>query len=92
MARVGGICRIPRAVSVSVCDGLGFSHQLCERLVAEGAADPGWRGLATLDAATRMVTASSVSGGLRRGEDAGSVLRTLMERAHAPPATRRSSG
>ena len=60
---------------------LGFRHQLRERLAADAASDPGWRGLATLDAATRMVTAIVGSGGLRSGQDAGRVLRTLVERA-----------
>jgi ABC-type bacteriocin/lantibiotic exporter with double-glycine peptidase domain len=60
---------------------LGLSHPLRERLAADAVSNPGWRGLATLDAATRMVTAIVRSGGLRRGQDAGRVLRTLVDRA-----------
>jgi ABC-type bacteriocin/lantibiotic exporter with double-glycine peptidase domain len=63
---------------------LGFSRRSCERLAADAASDPGWRGLATLDAATRMVTAIVSSGGLRPGQDAGRVLRTLVDRVRQP--------
>jgi ABC-type bacteriocin/lantibiotic exporter with double-glycine peptidase domain len=67
---------------------LGLSRQLRERLAAEAASDSGWRGLATLDAATRMVTSIVGSGGLRAGQDAARVLRTLVNRArHASAAT-----
>jgi ABC-type bacteriocin/lantibiotic exporter with double-glycine peptidase domain len=76
------------AASAEFLDSLGerlerlrFSHQLCERLATDAAADPGWRGLATLDAATRMVTAIVRASGLRAGQDAARVLRTLVERA-----------
>jgi ATP-binding cassette subfamily B protein len=60
---------------------LGLSRQLRERLAADAVADPGWRSLATLDAATRMVTAIVGSGGLRAGQDAGRVLQTLVDRS-----------
>jgi ATP-binding cassette subfamily B protein len=65
---------------------LGLSRQLRQYLAAEAAADPGWRGLATLDAAARMVTALVHSDGLRRGEDAGRVVRTVTERARRSSA------
>jgi ATP-binding cassette subfamily B protein len=60
---------------------LGLSHPLRERLAADASSDPGYRGLATLDAATRMVTAIVDSGGLRRGRDAARILRTLVGQA-----------
>jgi ABC-type bacteriocin/lantibiotic exporter with double-glycine peptidase domain len=60
---------------------LGLSRKLRELLAADAVSDPGWRGLATLDAATRMVTAIARADGLRPGHDAGRVLRTLVDRA-----------
>ncbi len=60
---------------------LGLRHQLRERLTMDAAADPDWRGLATLDAATRMATAIVASGGLRPGRDVGRVVRTLVTRS-----------
>jgi ABC-type bacteriocin/lantibiotic exporter with double-glycine peptidase domain len=60
---------------------LRLERQLRARLMTDAASDPGWRGLATLDAATRMVTAIVRSGGLRPGRDADRVLRTLADRA-----------
>lgn len=60
---------------------LGLSRRLRERFAADAASDPGWRGLATLDAAARMVNAVVGSGGLRSGGDAGRVLRMLVDRA-----------
>jgi ABC-type bacteriocin/lantibiotic exporter with double-glycine peptidase domain len=52
-----------------------------ERLAADAASDPSWRGFATLDAATRMVASIVRSGGLRAGEDADRVLQTLVKRS-----------
>ncbi len=66
---------------------LDFSRGHCERLSADAVADPGWRGLATLDAATRMVTALVRSGGLRRGVEADRVLRTLLDRSRDATTT-----
>jgi ABC-type multidrug transport system fused ATPase/permease subunit len=60
---------------------LGLSRQLRQGLATDAVSDPGWRGLATLDAATRMVTSIVRSGGLRHGQDAGRVLRTLVDGA-----------
>jgi ABC-type bacteriocin/lantibiotic exporter with double-glycine peptidase domain len=57
---------------------LGLRPQLRQRLAEDAASDPEWRGLAALDAATRMVTAIVDSGGLRRGPDVSRVLRTLV--------------
>jgi ABC-type bacteriocin/lantibiotic exporter with double-glycine peptidase domain len=57
---------------------LGLSRQIRERLAAGAEADPGWRALATLDAATRMLTAIVRSGGLRHGQEASRVLQRLV--------------
>ena len=45
-----------------------------DRLIEEAAADPGWRPLATLDAAVRMTTALVDSNGITAGAQAGKVL------------------
>ena len=45
--------------------------------------DPGWRPLATLDAATRMVTALVRAGGLRRGQQAARVLEACLAHTRA---------
>ncbi len=60
---------------------LGIRPRLRDRLAMDAASDPGWKGLATLDAATRMVAAIVRFGGIRRGDDAGRVLHTLVNRA-----------
>jgi ABC-type bacteriocin/lantibiotic exporter with double-glycine peptidase domain len=57
---------------------LGLPRQIRERLAADVEADPGWRALATLDAATRMLTAIVRSGGLRHGQEASRVLQRLV--------------
>jgi ATP-binding cassette subfamily B protein len=50
-------------------------------LIAEASAAPDWRGLATVDAATRMVTALVRGGGLRRGREAAQALHALVQRS-----------
>ncbi|MBI3913746.1 MAG: ATP-binding cassette domain-containing protein [Chloroflexi bacterium] len=50
-------------------------------LVAQAVADPGWRGLATLDAATRMVASLVRANGLPRGEIATQVLTRFFDDA-----------
>ena len=60
--------------------GLRVVPVAAERAVAAAAADPGWRSLATLDAAIRMVQALIDAGGLDRGEEA----RAVVERLTAP--------
>src|SRR5262249_41690467 len=54
-----------------------------EALIEAAAAAPGWRPLAALDAATRLVAALVRAGGLRRGGQAEGALRALVERAAA---------
>jgi len=53
---------------------LKVDKDLIEQLVSKALADPGWRSLGTLDAATRMVTSIVRSKGLLPGEEAGHVL------------------
>ncbi|MBI4785606.1 MAG: ATP-binding cassette domain-containing protein [Chloroflexi bacterium] len=50
-------------------------------LIAQATADPGWRGLAALDAATRMVASIVRANGLERGEIAAQVLTRFFEEA-----------
>jgi ABC-type bacteriocin/lantibiotic exporter with double-glycine peptidase domain len=52
-----------------------------ETLIAQASGDPGWRGLAALDAATRMVASIVDAHGLERGEVAGQVLAHFFEEA-----------
>jgi ABC-type bacteriocin/lantibiotic exporter with double-glycine peptidase domain len=62
---------------------LGLSRRTTARLLDAALEDQGWRPLATLDAALRMVTALVRAGGLRRGQQAGRVLEACL--AHTPP-------
>lgn len=50
-------------------------------LIEQALADSGWRGLATLDAATRMVASLVRSGGIKRGGQAARVLTAFFNRA-----------
>lgn len=56
---------------------LGVEETVIAALIEGAVADPGWRGLATLDAATRMVTTMSASGGVERGIEASNLLQRL---------------
>ena len=53
---------------------LGLEQAQTQRLVQAARQDPGWRSLATLDAAVRMTTALVRAKGLAKGEQAGNVL------------------
>jgi ATP-binding cassette subfamily B protein len=57
---------------------LGVDHAA---MVEAALADPTWRGLATLDAAARMVVALTRSGALGRGGEAQAVLARTIEHA-----------
>ncbi|MFM8321283.1 MAG: ATP-binding cassette domain-containing protein [Chloroflexota bacterium] len=59
-----------------------------ERLAAGALADPGWRGLATLDAAVRMVSALAQARGVIPGEQAGRVLEKFYTLNLAGPLPR----
>jgi ATP-binding cassette subfamily B protein len=50
-------------------------------LIKQALADTGWRSLAALDAATRMVESIVRSGGIDRGSQAAHVLKTFFNRA-----------
>jgi ATP-binding cassette subfamily B protein len=59
----------------------GVDRATADRLVHSAAADAGWRSLAMLDAAVRMVASIVRSGGLPRGASAGRLIGSLIEQA-----------
>jgi ATP-binding cassette subfamily B protein len=60
-------------------DAIGCKHLFASLFGEAAAAD--WHALATLDAAIRLVTALVRGGGVRRGREAGNVLRAFLARA-----------
>jgi ATP-binding cassette subfamily B protein len=60
---------------------LGVGARRAARMIEEAKAREGWRPLAALDAATRMVATVVRGGGLRRGAEAGRALEAFAERA-----------
>ena len=62
-----------RAVGVSRADAL----------LASALADPSWRSMAALDAATRAAEAVVQGGGVRRGRTAGALVRSMIDRHDA---------
>jgi ATP-binding cassette subfamily B protein len=65
---------------------LHLTEERAADLIAQATDDPGWRGLAALDAATRMVTAIVRANGLERGEIAEQVLIRFFEEARGNAA------
>jgi len=61
---------------------LCFGHDAAA-LLDTAVADPGWRPLATLDAATRLVESLVRAGGVRRGREAKGLVRSLLAKAEA---------
>jgi ATP-binding cassette subfamily B protein len=60
---------------------LGADSSLAEELIAKALADPRWHRLGALDAGTRLVQSLIDNKGIRRGSEAGDVLRTLVDDA-----------
>ncbi len=60
---------------------LGLGGDVANRLLDEALADPGWRGLAALDAAARMAAALIRAKGLRSGAEAGALIRESLRSA-----------
>jgi ABC-type bacteriocin/lantibiotic exporter with double-glycine peptidase domain len=56
---------------------VGIGRSPADRLTAAALSEPGWRSIAALDAATRMVTDLVRAGALRRGGEAGRVAERL---------------
>jgi len=67
---------------------LHLTEERAADLIAQANDDPSWRGLAALDAATRMVTSLARANGLERGEIVEQVLIRFFEEARgsAPDA------
>jgi len=76
-----------RASFLSRLGQIGVEHDEATRWIDRASREPGWRALATLDAATRAVDAMVRSEGLARGTEAEAVLRRLIERSttNGPP-------
>jgi ATP-binding cassette subfamily B protein len=66
---------------------LGIEQTIIDRLIENASQDPGWRSLATLDAAARMVDALVRSGGLDSGQDAGQVFERYYSMSLSPSAS-----
>src|SRR5262249_6578568 len=60
---------------------VGMTGGAADELIKQALADEGWRGLATLDAATRMTESIAGSGGIERGRQSASVLRAFFSKA-----------
>jgi len=60
---------------------LGVSD--AQQLLDAALADPGWRSLGTLDAATRAVAAVVQGGGVNRGRAAGALVRAMIDQQNA---------
>jgi ABC-type bacteriocin/lantibiotic exporter with double-glycine peptidase domain len=60
---------------------LSVTGKTAETLIEQALADASWRGLATLDAATRLVTSLVSSGGISRGRQAAHVLNSFFVRS-----------
>ncbi|MCC6620814.1 MAG: ATP-binding cassette domain-containing protein [Deltaproteobacteria bacterium] len=63
--------------------GLGLARAEAERRLADAVADPGWRGLGTLDAALRYIDRMVRAGALRRGAEARRAFVGLLEEGDA---------
>ncbi len=68
----------PRAVWRSTLVELGFSSSDAAALIDQAAATPSWHGLATLDAAIRLVSALVRADGLSRGGEARDLITTCL--------------
>jgi ATP-binding cassette subfamily B protein len=65
------------------CGHLRVPREARDRLIGKATADPGWRSLATLDAALRLVGSMVQAGALRRGREAAAFL-AATEAADVP--------
>jgi len=60
---------------------LGIDRRTARRLIDASLADPGWRGISSLDASCRMAGSLVSARGIRRGPEARRVLERLIERS-----------
>ncbi|MGH9462618.1 MAG: cysteine peptidase family C39 domain-containing protein, partial [Vicinamibacteria bacterium] len=70
-----------RASFLSRLEEIGVEHDEAALWIDRASREPGWRALATLDAATRATDAMVRSGGFAKGTEAMEVLRRLVERS-----------
>ena len=63
---------------------LGAARPVRERLLRDALADPGWRPIAALDAAARLVGTLIAARGLRRGAPAARLVEALARRSFDP--------
>jgi ATP-binding cassette subfamily B protein len=73
-AFLGPLGRRLRALGIASGPGAGGAQALVEAAQA----DPGWRRLASLDAAVRMVTALAAGGAVARGAEAARLVEALL--------------
>ncbi|HET9319847.1 MAG TPA: ATP-binding cassette domain-containing protein, partial [Bryobacteraceae bacterium] len=64
---------------------LGASRRDADRMIEHAAGDTGWRGIAALDAAARMMKSLIRSGGLRNGGRAARVVEEFVTRPESIP-------
>ncbi|RKG72963.1 ATP-binding cassette domain-containing protein [Corallococcus exercitus] len=64
---------------------LGLESSGAQALIDSALADPGWRRMAELDAATRMMHDLLRGGAFQRGREAGQVLQSLLELLRQAP-------
>ena len=65
---------------------IGLSRRTIDTVIDEALSDAGWRSIATVDAATRMVVSIARSGGIRRGKQCASVLSSFIGEAKRDPS------
>jgi ATP-binding cassette subfamily B protein len=58
-------------------DALAIRGSAAKNLIAEALADPGWKGIGSLDAAVRMTASLVASGAVKRGASAESLIRNI---------------
>lgn len=69
---------------------LGVAARAGAALVDDACADPGWLGLATLDAAARLVQTLVDAGAVRTGSEAARAVSTLCAQVHGQPRAARA--
>lgn len=60
---------------------LGLTQKTAQTLIDKAKEDPGWYGLAALDAATRMISSLEKAGGIQSGTEAGNILERYFQKA-----------
>lgn len=71
---------------------LSIPDEAAAGLESRALADPGWRSLAALDAATRLIAAVVRAGGLEAGNEAGALLERLFESNRRGPVRPSAGG